>query len=408
MKNYVHILSHNSCEDQFTFYIRYINNHQFDITILRTDSNSPWGHPIKLCVYDCDFDKYEILDVTKPTSNPMLYTLHTTQILLQDGIPQTKNVEEQDCLWVNSRGILKSCDIHSKTPISGIHTLINYTNYQPNQPTEKTTNTKLFHICGSSLHNFYAKILPTLTSPIILICNDCDDTIPHNQLNDSDFLKLIQHPNIVHFFSQNLEIKKWSGFKDKISIIPIGLDYHTLFYDDNSSWGPRALPFEQEKTLTQIINNAKPLTERISHKIYINFGKNYPSWYKGGNDRKRVFEQIDASLLHIEKSGLIRTQTWQNQTDFAFILSPPGNGMDCHRHYESILLGNIVIMKRTEIDELFADFPVIFVDHWSEINSDFLQYHYNIFKNKESIVNYDKLKLSYWKNFFLKSSQKKQ
>jgi hypothetical protein len=91
-----------------------------------------------------------------------------------------------------------------------------------------------------------------------------------------------------------------------------------------------------------------------------------------------------------------RTETWKTMTDYTFILSPYGNGMDCHRHWESIILGCIPIIKSEEFRDMFSDLPVLNVKDWSDINDKLLEE--TIEKFSKIHFNCDKLTLQYWKN----------
>jgi hypothetical protein len=51
----------------------------------------------------------------------------------------------------------------------------------------------------------------------------------------------------------------------------------------------------------------------------------------------------------------------------AFVLSPPGNGADCHRTWEAIYLGAIPIVLKKYWPFGHLDLPVLAVEDWSEI-----------------------------------------
>ena len=55
------------------------------------------------------------------------------------------------------------------------------------------------------------------------------------------------------------------------------------------------------------------------------------------------------------------------------MVSPHGNGLDCHRTWESLVLGNIVIVKRSSLDPLYEGLPVVIVDDWQQITRDNLK-----------------------------------
>lgn len=88
---------------------------------------------------------------------------------------------------------------------------------------------------------------------------------------------------------------------------------------------------------------------------------------------------------------------YRSMKEHDFILSPPGNGMDCHRTWEALYLGVIPILKDIgTLKILYMDLPVIFIDNYEELTSEFLVNKRNELKNKQ--FNYDKMKFSYWKS----------
>jgi hypothetical protein len=91
-----------------------------------------------------------------------------------------------------------------------------------------------------------------------------------------------------------------------------------------------------------------------------------------------------------------RDITWNNQTKYAFVLSPAGGGYDCHRTWEALLLGCIPIVKRFNIplEKVYDDLPVLIVDNWSDITQELLITTINNFKNRTFKT--EKLTLKYW------------
>lgn len=52
--------------------------------------------------------------------------------------------------------------------------------------------------------------------------------------------------------------------------------------------------------------------------------------------------------------------------DHRFVISPPGNGLDCHRTWEAIYLGCVpVVLKTTLPSELTENLPILAVDDWN-------------------------------------------
>jgi len=62
---------------------------------------------------------------------------------------------------------------------------------------------------------------------------------------------------------------------------------------------------------------------------------------------------------------------------FQFVVSPEGNGIDCHRHYEALMAGCIPIVERNErLLEKYGNCPILFTDDYSEITPDYLKAKY--------------------------------
>ena len=56
-----------------------------------------------------------------------------------------------------------------------------------------------------------------------------------------------------------------------------------------------------------------------------------------------------------------------------FMICPRGNAIDCHRNWEVLYLRRVPIMKRYPyLEELYKDYPVLWVDKYSDITEELL------------------------------------
>ena len=101
-------------------------------------------------------------------------------------------------------------------------------------------------------------------------------------------------------------------------------------------------------------------------------------------------------MIYYEPTRIERYESWKNQSEYAFIASPHGNGIDCHRTWEALCLGCIVIVKTSPLDDLYDGLPVLIVGEWSDICENLLLE--TIEKYKSMDFNYEKLTLNYWMN----------
>lgn len=103
-------------------------------------------------------------------------------------------------------------------------------------------------------------------------------------------------------------------------------------------------------------------------------------------------------------SGLAPGETYVITAQSKYVLSPPGNGIDCHRIYEAIYLDAIPILESTQLDHFYRHWPVIIVDAWSEITEEYLNSNY--VAHKKALDEW-KIKYSNWTQveFWLNSGE---
>jgi hypothetical protein len=281
------------------------------------------------------------------------------------------DTNEDKMIYVSSRGILKSCDVIPTNIISSMKEChIDYS---------KIKDGSVVYVTGSAIQDF-ANNLNRIQSNFVLVSGDCDESIPDMVFKtDEDFNNFIGSEKISHWFSQNV-------VKDhpKLTKIPIGLDYHS-----------KGDSLEQENLLIKIKENAPDLRDR-KVKCYSNFHFNKSIGSKFTYDRNDAIKKISADLVFYEPKPVPRNITWTNQAEYAFVISPHGNGLDCHRTWEALIIGCIPIVKTSPIDSVFDDLPVLIVNDWSDVTYEKLEETLRIFSNKR--FNYDKLYLSYWMN----------
>lgn len=283
--------------------------------------------------------------------------------------------DENFCQYIGSVGFKKSCDF-------------NLTNEINADLVKKMNGCKVIYIKTDIIYEF-SKLINDVATDFVLVTGCSDYTIPNDIFpNIEDFLTFVANKKLLKWYVQNCIYKH-----DKIINLPIGLDFHTLSANDNFWWGPRMNPIEQEKQLIDIKNCSSPFYKREC-RIYSNC--HFQMHTKYGYDRRDAMNNVPNNLLHLEGSRITRIDTWKNQINYSFVLSPHGNGLDCHRTWEALVLGCIPIVKTSAIDSLYDDLPVLIVSNWEDVNEELLKN--TIHKFTVTTFNYDKLKLRYWMN----------
>ena len=146
---------------------------------------------------------------------------------------------ENECIYSSSVGIRKSCNMYSLNDC--FYELSDYNFYLLN-------DNDILYIKIDFLPIFINNI-NTLTKKIILVSGCSDYTVPNSLFSEEEFLKLVENKNILHLFIQNCVYKH-----SKITILPIGLDYHTLNKTTLQThlWGSYCSPLEQENDIQKI------------------------------------------------------------------------------------------------------------------------------------------------------------
>jgi len=80
----------------------------------------------------------------------------------------------------------------------------------------------------------------------------------------------------------------------------------------------------------------------------------------------------------------------------AFTISPPGNGIDCHRIWESLYLKTIPVVQNSIAFNQFQDLPILFINSWEEVTVDFLRKNVKYIDRLNTKL--EKLHFSYWQN----------
>lgn len=293
---------------------------------------------------------------------------------------------EDECRMFSSRGVLKSCTIHSKNPQSSCR---NDTSYLDNMHQSEKMS---IYVCTELLTYFVCSILPKITMPFYLVSGDSDLDVQKEGLSPRWYNELIGSPFLLKWFAQNLTDPPTS----KVVQMPIGLDYHTISNDPNHWWRMHtegSKPTEQEDILNRLRQTMKPFDERTC-KIFSNVHHRMDRYGDRGKAIGALYNQPD--LIANANTFLSRTQTWENMCNYSFVLSPFGNGYDCHRTWEALCLGAIPIVRAKQFKHLFADLPVLNVDEWSDVTPELLQETIRQFKHIYKNFNFDKLTLKYW------------
>lgn len=192
------------------------------------------------------------------------------------------------------------------------------------------------------LREFFITVHPTIANPYILVTHNGDLPVPR------EFGYMLDDPKIIAWFGQNVEY-----VHPKLHPIPIGVA--------NRYWGHGNI---------DTIAEVQRLTAGCSKNLflYMNFS---PSTYPP--ERPYVFQLFKDQPFCIVSGQKDFASYLFDLSHSKFVLSPRGNGLDCHRTWEALYMGSIPIMIESTIDPLFEGLPVILIKDWNEVTQEFLE-----------------------------------
>lgn len=253
-------------------------------------------------------------------------------------------------------------------------------------------NNILFIRNGSSKNvsdlDLFVENLHLLPIPIILITSDGDRSMPQSHDLNKIVYKLLRSNMIIKWYTQNYDK---SIKHPKLSHFPIGFDLHTPQWLVNNSIS------EKIKFMVKS-RNESPTDKRISNKILsdTHLSITHP-------DRIRLYKLLKNNrVIDFINNKLSFSEITNLYNKYNFALSPRGNGLDCHRTWELLLAGVIVITKTSPLDDMYKkhNLPVVILQHWCELNDNLdykLNKWYNMYIDKTSIDNiFPRMTFDYW------------
>ncbi len=207
---------------------------------------------------------------------------------------------------------------------------------------------------------------------VIIISHNSDITISDSLLENN------LPPNILRLWCQNYN----GNNHDRIKPLPIGFE--------RKRW------FPNEKKNDVLDKYSNMILEK-EHLVYMNFN------IKTNNNRQIWFNELkDKDFIHSEMLG--NGNGFENYIQKVkkshFVLSPEGNGIDCHRNWECLKVGSIPIISKSNFaNNIFTGLPVMMIDDVKDITRERLLEFVN---SNDTNTNLDKLRCDYWKKLIMK------
>lgn len=237
-------------------------------------------------------------------------------------------------------------------------------------------------ICENTICYYTAK--NKITGSTLYADTYCkDEVLDYVRSHPNTFFKIVFHnsdwscpdnipPNCI-VYSQNVAIEQLSN---NVHSLPIGLE--------NSKW------FNHIGKLQKL---QKIIQKQPTKLCYCNFnvGTNIKI-----REPAKSLTQKPYFTQDMHHNGYDFVSYINNIVNHFYVLSPPGNGIDCHRTWETLYLKRVPIIYNVYKTDLFDELPVLLINNVEELTQEFLEHNKNIILQKK--YNFEKLKMSYWIN----------
>jgi hypothetical protein len=160
--------------------------------------------------------------------------------------------------------------------------------------------------------------------------------------------------------------------KDGLTNYPIGLCYHYLNIPE--------LTIKDSDRLHTVLCAIASTTDqhRRSHEKI---------------NRRNILKTLENN--NIKNQSLTELEYFKSLPSYKFVISPEGNGIDCHRHYEALLAGCIPIVEHSKvIQDKYGNCPILYTTDYAEITHEYLEKKYE--EMKDRIYDFSRLYLSYF------------
>ncbi len=234
--------------------------------------------------------------------------------------------------------------------------------------------------CKTDYLDYFFKNIQFSPRKYILITHFSDYTI--------DSAKFSQKPpNIKKWFAQNAEF----DHPDLISV-PIGLE------NTRSEHGTLA---GQDSDIEWLFTNQEKYQDQYKNteELYCSFKVDYQfaSGVWTNPHRKNVIPSIEGSgVKYVEPTRKLPFREYCDIiSQYFFIPSPQGNGIDCHKTWEILYMGSVPIVIKNRI---YRDYnlPILQLNSWDDLSPQLLD-NYIEYTNQNDFNDFEELTMNFWK-----------
>lgn len=240
---------------------------------------------------------------------------------------------------------------------------------------------------------------------IILVNTDGYYTVPDDLRATKAATAILRSRRVERWYVQNLMRSSLRaccedlGMASKLVMVPMGMDFHTNTVNKylRIAWrlwikfGPGRYHWSSSSSadrgrhmrlLAEARDRARPRSSRAraiwsdAHlKSYPRFGDPRGELAKVLEKHKHEAHRLDVAV-DFATGRVPQEELWDNYGSYRFVVGALGMGMDCHRTWEVLHLGAVLVTVHSPLDELYESIgaPVVILNSWEQMfNSTFME-----------------------------------
>jgi hypothetical protein len=227
---------------------------------------------------------------------------------------------------------------------------------------QKIKDGEIVFVKTDMIDSWFKNFHPTINCRYKLITHNSDHVVGENESKYID-------DKIIKWFAQNNTF-----FHKKIVPIPIGIE--------NRKW------FMNGWALEKFVQRAKDLFSERKNRILVGFNVS-----TNPNERTVALNSLrQCSIADEIKDRITPDEYFKLLNTYKFVASPEGNGPDCIRTWEAMILGVVPIIRDVSNNQILSQnlLPVVLIKDWNDVELECGKYDS---KPKSDITMFD-----YWKN----------
>lgn len=237
---------------------------------------------------------------------------------------------------------------------------------------ESVKDGEILYVTGNQARIFFTVIAPNIKVNFSVITAQWDFG------PDPSFIQLIPK-NLITWWTINCHIDH-----PKVKPIPLGLQNLHWRWDGNLQSSPSTYKKFRDQDKSKFMIASFSVHNNTSERVKcIEFAKFVSSDF-------RMFQRGD------RQNENYVLDYFNQVSQYKFVLCPWGAGIDTHRLWESLYLGSIPITRYHKVYEAFKDYPIVFLNDWSELEG--LDFEYTYHRNKKKLETENRIYFEHWNN----------